>query len=74
MYASTGVGFASLAVATVWLGWRAAVRRSFVQHRRWMVRCYILLCSAVVLRLTARFFIVTNIAGDWIYPMTAWTS
>jgi len=27
-----------------------------------------------VLRLTAGFFIVTNIADDWIYPMTAWTS
>ncbi len=72
-----GVGFASLAVATgacVWLGWRSAVQRKFAQHRRWMTRCYILLCSAVVLRLTAGFFIVTDIDGEWTYPMTAWTS
>ena len=81
MHAATGtiagVGFASLAVATgacVWFGWRSAVRRKFAQHRRWMTRCYILLCSAVVLRLTAGFFIVADIEGDWTYPMTAWTS
>ena len=81
MYSATGtvagVGFASLAVTTgacVWFGWRSAVQRKFAQHRRWMMRCYILLCSAVVLRLTVGFFIVTNIEGEWIYPMTAWTS
>ena len=81
MYAETGfvagAGFASLAVVTglcVWRGWRCAVRRRFAEHRRWMMRCYILLCSAVVLRLTAGFFIVTDIEGDWTYPMTAWSS
>jgi hypothetical protein len=74
--AVAGVGFASLAVATgacVWFGWRSAVQRKFAQHRRWMTRCYILLCSAVVLRLTAGFFIVSDIEGEWTYPMTAWT-
>lgn len=81
MYAATGLiasmGFAVLAVATgitATRGWRTAVRRNFAQHRRWMVRCYILLCSAVVLRLTVGLFIVTKIDGDWIPPMTAWTS
>lgn len=81
MYAATGLvagtGFAVLAVATgitAGCGWRTAVRRKFVEHRRWMTRCYILLCSAVVLRLTVGLFIVTKIDGDWISPMTAWTS
>lgn len=81
MYAETGTvagaGFGSLAVATglcVYRGWRMAVTRKFDEHRRWMLRCYILLCSAVVLRLTAGFFIVTNIDSDWNYPMSAWTS
>jgi len=32
------------------LGWRAAVQRRFLVHRRWMLRSYLLLCSAVVLR------------------------
>jgi uncharacterized membrane protein len=81
MHAATGfvagAGFASLAVVTglcVWCGWRCAVRRNFAEHRRWMMRCYILLCSAVVLRLTAGFFIVTDVEGDWTYPMNAWSS
>ena len=81
MYAATGLvagtGFAVLAVATgitAGCGWRTAVRRKFAEHRRWMTRCYILLCSAVVLRLTVGLFIVTKIDGDWISPMTAWTS
>lgn len=81
MHAATGIvagaGFASLAVTTgvsVWFGWRSAVRKKFAQHRRWMMRCYVLLCSAVVLRLIAGFFIVADIDGEWTYPMTAWTS
>lgn len=81
MHAATGLvagtGFGVLAVATgitAACGWRTAVRRKFAEHRRWMTRCYILLCSAVVLRLTVGLFIVTKIDGDWISPMTAWTS
>ena len=81
MYAATGAvpgaGFGSLAVATGWCvyrGWRSAVTRQFNRHRRWMLRCYVLLCSAVVLRLTAGLFIVADIDSDWIYPMSAWTS
>src|SRR5262249_36011955 len=49
-----GLGFASLSIATgftVAMGWRTAVKRRFVQHRRWMQRCFLLLCSAVVVRL-----------------------
>lgn len=81
LYAETGAvagaGFGSLAFATglcVYRGWKSAVARQFNHHRRWMLRCYILLCSAVLLRLTAGFFIVADIDGDWIYPMSAWTS
>ena len=81
VYAATGAvagaGFASLAVATgfcVYRGWKSAVAKQFNSHRRWMLRCYILLCSAVLLRLTAGFFIVMDIDSEWIYPMSAWTS
>lgn len=72
-----GVGFATLALATgfcAYLGWRSAVRRRFAVHRRWMCRCYLLLCSAVVLRLTAGLFTVTSFEGAWTYSMAAWTS
>jgi len=80
-YAETGpmagFGFGSLALATGFCtvrGWRVAVNRRFAKHRRWMLRCYILLCSAVVLRLTAGVATVTDVEGIWIYQMAAWTS
>ena len=81
MYAATGAvagaGFASLAAATglcAWCGWRSALNRDLVEHRRWMSRCYLLLCSAVVLRLTAGLFTISEINGEWTYPLAAWTS
>ena len=80
-YAMTGIvaaiGFSLLAVVTAAcavLGWRAAVQRRFADHRRWMLRCYLLLCSAVVLRLIGGLASVTAIGGEWSYPLAAWTS
>lgn len=72
-----GLGFATLAVATglcAALGWRSAVDRKFVSHRRWMWRCYVLLCSAVVLRLQAGLATVVDFDAPWLYPQAAWTS
>lgn len=80
-YAATGAvagtGFAALAIATattVLMGWRTAVQRRFAAHRVWMTRCFLLLCSAVVLRLTAGATIVASYDGDWVYPTSAWSS
>jgi hypothetical protein len=75
--AVAGVGLSLLAVATavcVLLGWRAAVQRRFVDHRRWMLRCFLLLCSAVVLRVIGGFVAVTGIGTDWAYPFATWVS
>ena len=72
-----GVGFALLAMATgltVALGWRAAVRRRFDAHRRWMLRCFILLCSAVVIRVNGGIGLVAGIEAEWFSVQTAWTS
>jgi hypothetical protein len=72
-----GVGFAALAVATatcIILGWRTAVGRRFVEHRRWMLRCYILLCSAVVLRLLGGMALLAGSTADWPYQLAAWVS
>lgn len=47
-------GFGSLAViwiAVTLLGWRAALDRRFVDHRRWMIRSWALTLAAVTLRL-----------------------
>jgi len=72
-----GAGFASLAVVTgmcAALGWRAALKRRFVEHRRWMWRCYVLLCSAVVLRVQGGLATVFDVESRWQYPVAAWTS
>lgn len=71
------VGFAALAIVTgisVAMGWRLAVKRRFADHRRWMWRCYLLLCSAVVLRLIVGLTTVTGIQGGWVDPAVAWVS
>lgn len=80
-YAAAGpvaaVGLAMLAVATavcVSLGARAAVRRRFAEHRRWMGRCYLLLCSAVVLRLMGGLATVLGATAAWVDPLMTWMS
>ena len=80
-YAESGAvaaaGFSLLAIATgmcALLGWRCAVQRRFAEHRRWMWRCFLLLCSAVVIRLIGGLTIVTDVGGNWSYPLSAWAS
>lgn len=80
-HAATGTiaaaGLASLAVATatcVALGWRAAVQRRFFEHRRWMWRGFVLLCSAVVIRMIGGLATVTGFDAEWLYPLSAWIS
>jgi hypothetical protein len=74
---AAGLGFFFLAVATglcAIMGWRAAVGRRFEEHRRWMWRCFLLLCSAVVVRLIGGLATISGADADWIYPLTAWAS
>ncbi len=69
------VGLASLAIATATcasLGARSAITRRFADHRRWMWRCYLLLCSAVVLRLIGGLATVTGVAAPWVDPLATW--
>ncbi len=80
-YAATGAvagtGLASLAIATAIctvMGLRAAVRRRFDVHRRWMWRTYLLLCSAVVIRLIGGLATVCQFDALWLYPLAAWGS
>lgn len=80
-YAATGAiagaGLGALAIATctcVALGWRAAVARRFSDHRRWMWRTYILLCSAVVIRMIGGLATVTHFHALWLYPLSTWAS
>jgi uncharacterized membrane protein len=75
--AIAGIGFAILSIATgfcVAAGWRYAVLGEFSAHQRWMTRCYLLLCSAIVLRLMAGFFTVIEAEPEWTYQLAAWLS
>ena len=78
-YASGGVAvaiaFAALAVATglcAAMGWRCAVQRRYELHRVWMLRCYALLCSTVVLRKLGG--LSELVGAEWTYPYAAWVS
>jgi Predicted membrane protein (DUF2306) len=80
-HAETGavaaIGFSGLAIATgtcALFGWQSAVKRRFAEHRRWMWRCFLLLCSAVVIRLIGGLATVTDVGGAWSYPLAAWAS
>jgi hypothetical protein len=78
-YAATGptagVGFAALALATAFCaakGLQTAMLRRFEEHRIWMLRCFVLLCSAVVLRVIGGLSDVLGV--EWTYPLAAWVS
>jgi uncharacterized membrane protein len=80
-YAATGAvagaGLGLLAIATAACaaaGWRAAVARRFQEHRRWMWRTYLLLCSAVVIRLIGGTATALHVDAEWVYPVSAWAS
>lgn len=80
-YAETGtlaaLGLGSLGISTaacVALGWRAAVKRRFANHRRWMWRTFILLCSAVVIRMIGGLATVAQFDAAWLYPASTWGS
>lgn len=69
------IGFAVLACLTALcagLGWKAAVQRRFTDHRRWMWRCYLLLCSAVVLRLLGGLATVLGVHEGWFDAGASW--
>ena len=72
---TAAVGFGVLAVAT-WLitlcGFRWALKRDFDRHRRWMLRVFALLCSAVFLRMVGGLATVMNLTQEWIYSFSAW--
>jgi len=75
--ALAGTGLGLLAVVTalcVALGWRAAVQRRFATHRRWMLRTFILLCSAVVIRMIGGAAMFARFEPTWLYPLSAWAS
>ena len=78
-YAATGriatVSFVTLALVTAAcaaMGWRTALQRRFAVHREWMWRTFLLLCSAVVLRVLGGFGTVMEIDAAWYAAAASW--
>jgi hypothetical protein len=56
------------------LGWKAAVEGRLADHRQWMGRLFMLLCSAVVIRMIGGLATVAGFDALWLYPLSAWAS
>lgn len=81
-----GLSFLVLSAATAFCaltGVMHAWRRRYDRHRRWMLRCYILICSAVALRLISGAAGLVGVAspeeayvvaawGSWLLPLAAY--
>ena len=76
---SATVSFTLLSLATgltAFVGWLHARNKRFAMHQRWMLRCFILLCSAVVIRVMggmATTFGITWPAFDALSAWLCWT-
>lgn len=78
-YAVGGFGaclaFSVLSLATGWtvaMGWYYAIRRNFQSHQRWMTRCFVLLCSAVVIRVMGGAATTLSITWSGFDVVSAW--
>lgn len=73
-----GLSFVMLSAATATCaiaGVIHACRRRYESHRRWMLRCYVLICSAVVLRLTSGAAGLIGVPSpERAYVIAAWSS
>lgn len=70
-----GLGFVSLALATAGSAVATACfarSHQIGQHRQWATRCFILLCSPLLLRLTSGAVIVTQLESQLTYRLSAW--
>lgn len=71
--AAAGFGLLAIAwLATTTLGWRAAVARRLADHRRWMIRSWVLTLAAVTLRIYLQLAPLTDIDMLDAYRAIAW--
>ena len=73
-----GLSFLLLSAATAScaiVGVVHACRRRYDRHRRWMLRCYVLICSAVALRLISGAAGLVGVPSpEHAYVFAAWSS
>lgn len=71
--ANWGFGLLALAwIATTAMGWRMALGRDLVAHRRWMIRSWALTLAAVTLRLQMLGVAFMPVDGVEAYRVIAW--
>ena len=51
-----------------------ALRGQFISHQRWATRCFLLLCSPLILRVVSGAAIATQLESDLLYRANAWLS
>lgn len=72
-----GYGFIALAACLLWTTFSTvyfALNGKIASHRRWATRCFILLCSPMLLRLTSGVAIVLQSETMELYRINAWSS
>src|SRR6058998_2160640 len=73
-----GLSFLLLSAATAGCAIAGVVharRRRYDRHRRWMLRCYVLICSAVALRLISGTAGLVGVpSAEEAYVVAAWSS
>ena len=73
-------GFSFFLLSATTAGWAIigviyALRRRYDRHRRWMTRCYILICSAAILRLISGAASLLEVSSPEVaYICAAWAS
>ncbi|MCY2977701.1 MAG: DUF2306 domain-containing protein [Planctomycetota bacterium] len=73
----SATAFISLSLLTwvfTFIGWKQAKAGLFFSHARWMKRSFILVCSAVVLRILAVESSKWDVVPEVAYPLIAWLS
>lgn len=72
-----GAGLAALSIGTavcVTVAIHRACKKQFQSHQRWAMRCFILLCSPLLLRLISGIVMVMQLEPNASYRLNAWFS
>ena len=75
--ASSVICFAVIGVLAwmfTWIAWRMARSGRYSAHGRWMARSYLMMCSAVMLRLIHYLLQPLNLDAELTYQLSAWLS
>jgi uncharacterized membrane protein len=64
----------ALAWAFTWIAWRRAKAMRYAEHGRWMCRSYVMMCSAILLRLCHYLIQPLNLDPTFAYQLAVWLS